>query len=260
MKGSLAKTRTVATLEWRAERVRTSVSTVGLALALWAVGIWPGTETTLAQPRGEQTEARRLYEAGLAAARSERWADARDHFSRSYSLSRDPAALFNLALAQRALGRYADALQSFLTLEAHEGLEPALLSRIARLRAKSSAAVARVTVLGLDVRRYELWIDGEPRRDSGARPLDLTVDPGRRRLRVRGPAGKSIVARSWRLSLDRGDQRMLSWTTEQPQKRRWFVGLLTAGALLVVGAAALAVGLLLRPDNLDCPMPSCITL
>lgn len=58
-------------------------------------------------------EARGLFDAGAAAYRDGRYADALDYFTRSYDLSSRPELLYNMAVSEEYLGHGADALAHF---------------------------------------------------------------------------------------------------------------------------------------------------
>jgi len=87
-------------------------------LAILLIGL-----TTMATPplaRAQegtgQDEAREAFRLGGEAATEERWADSEVWFGRAYALSGAPSALYNRAVALRALGRHVDARDAFRTL------------------------------------------------------------------------------------------------------------------------------------------------
>lgn len=131
-------------------------------------------------------EARALYEAGHAAARAERWADAAEQFARSYALSGAPPALFNLAFAYRAMGRHRDAAETFRALvERHrEQIDIATRERARALSASEAARVAELRLLELRDDPHQLTVDGRARIDQGQRPWRLRLDPGSHALSV----------------------------------------------------------------------------
>ena len=130
-----------------------------------------------------------------------RWADAAGLFERSYALVPRPATLRNLALADRARGRYARAigeLERFLATASPsatvrrdaEQLLSEMRSRVATLVIDTDPPAAHVSV------------------DGVATPSDVpvTLDPGEHRVLAMGE-GNSQAARG--LSLDAGERRRL---------------------------------------------------
>lgn len=139
----------------------------------------PSAAPAVLDPLGD--EARVEFEAGLAALRDERYADALQSFERSYRARRVASVALNLGITLRALGRLVEArvrFQEFLELASaaqHErydrevtGYLADLSRRIVRVRVALVPETARFTV---DGRRAMQGVDGS-----------YTVDPGERRF------------------------------------------------------------------------------
>lgn len=123
---------------------------VALALALVLLGPWPRAR---AQSADELAEARRLFEAGLAAASDHRWAEARASFEQSLAITERASTLLNLAAAQAETGAVVASAESYRRfLEIATG-------RDARHRDEAEAALARVGArvahLEIDTSRLE---------------------------------------------------------------------------------------------------------
>lgn len=127
-------------------------------------------------------EARALFIAGLAAVESGRWADAIESLERAYSLSRVPAALYNLAFALRALGRNREARDAFdRLLVEHANIDDEMRQNAERYRTEVAARVATIALVDLRAdRRYEVRVDGARVPDRGRRPMTVEVDSGDR--------------------------------------------------------------------------------
>lgn len=134
-------------------------------------------------PEEARVDAREAYRRGLEAAEDERWADSERWFGRAYALSDEPSALFNRAVALRALGRYVEARDAFEALLARELTEP-VRARAHELLAQTRARIARLQLEGLPEATHTVELDGAPRPDSGERPVVLEVDEGEHALVV----------------------------------------------------------------------------
>lgn len=132
-------------------------------------------------------EAREAFQRGSEAAQEERWADSEREFRHAYDLSHSTSALFNRAVALRALGRHVEARDAFDTLLSDEGaLDPAVREQVTHLRGESAARVARIVLDGLDAPggRQRILLDGEGAADAGPRPLELEVNEGHHTILV----------------------------------------------------------------------------
>jgi len=134
--------------------------------------------------------AREQYAVGVEAADAERWGDALGRFEAAYESSCSFAALFNVAVTLRAIGRYARAMDALeLLFERHGNeLDDDTRSRATTLREEAMASLAGVRIEGLDRSiRYDLSWDGRLLADDGSRPIELVVDPGSHALTVEDP-------------------------------------------------------------------------
>lgn len=145
----------------------------------------------LAQPANDrEAESHALFVSGQEAADAGLWADAVELFQRSYELHASPAALFNLAVALRALGRHASARDALAKLLATHGDELGKPARheAERLLADESRRLARLTLDGLQETTQEtIRLDGEEREPQGQSPPSFELDPGPHRLVVQAP-------------------------------------------------------------------------
>jgi hypothetical protein len=122
-------------------RIRVAVGAT-LSLALVLAGV-PRARAAAA----EDDPAQRLFNQGVAAARENRWSEAREAFSRAYGLSQRPVVLINLAAAEVRTGRLKDAAIDYRRIlegdatpetaafrKAAADVLPALEARIPRIR------------------------------------------------------------------------------------------------------------------------------
>ena len=151
---------------------------------------WSGSASAQSEAARE-TEARALFASGRQAADAGLWSEAVDRFSRSYATFPTASALYNLAVALRALGRHIEARDALARLlEEHAGeLAGEQEADAQALLAAESVRTARIVLDGLarDT-RFELSLDDATPPDTGERPLVLEVDPGDHRLRVASDA------------------------------------------------------------------------
>jgi tetratricopeptide (TPR) repeat protein len=174
-----------------------------LSLSAILLGLAPPAQAQTVDRRHAALEA---FETGEAAAQEERWADAITAFQEAYELSGVPTALFNVAYALRALGRYVEARRAFdelFTLRVPEeiraeaeGYRDEVVARIAHLRLNQLEE-------GVE---YELRLDGQIVDDELVRPAVVDCDPGSHRVEVRR-AG--YVAFEWSGTVGEGQTREL---------------------------------------------------
>jgi hypothetical protein len=189
----------------------------------------------------------------VTASEEGRWADAVAHFELAYSVSGLAPALFNLAFAQRALGRHRDARDSFRRLfERHESELDATMSDEARILEREVARrVVRVEVRGLDDdETYDVRLDGHPVADGGERPFVIEVDAGHRVLHLSLPGYEPFL---WEGDPDDGEQVEIDATlARRGSDGEGFIG--STEFWIIVGAAAggalLAAGVLVQ-NNLQ---------
>ncbi|MBX7196327.1 MAG: PEGA domain-containing protein [Sandaracinaceae bacterium] len=131
-------------------------------------------------------DAVQAFDTGSRAAEEERWSDALPAFQRAYALTRSEIALFNVGYVLRALGRFVEAHAAFNEVIARLDGAGELLEQARAYRNEVLGRIAHLRVDGLEPQtRYALLLDGTAREDDGARPLDLSLDPGSHGLSVR---------------------------------------------------------------------------
>ncbi len=134
-----------------------------------------------------EAEARRLFDEGAALLQDGRHLDALARLERARALQEVPAIVFNIAVAQRGLGRYVEAainLERYVALAVARGLDPAVRAERERLLAETRAAIAHVTVR-VEGTGATVTMNGDAlRAEQLGRELDL--NPGRYRFAVGG--------------------------------------------------------------------------
>ena len=149
-----------------------------------------------AEPRSVDL-AREAYIQGIDAAKNERWFDAVEHFRHSYELSHTTAALYNLGVALRALGRHREARDTFaVLLKEGQKLDDATRENAQKLLRDAGQRVVQLRIAGFVAQgSYEVVVDGVPNAVSGETELTLELDEGRHAL-----------------SVQRGARSVLRWT------------------------------------------------
>jgi hypothetical protein len=156
-------------------RTRAAVA-AALALAVLLAGVLAARGAVAA----DDDPAQRLFGQGVAAARENRWSDAREAFARAYGLSERPVVLINLAAAEVRTGRLKEAAADYRRIlqgdpspetaafrKAAADVLPALEARIPRIRLHAT---------GLDAADV-VEIDGETISSDRLEEPHL-VDPG----------------------------------------------------------------------------------
>jgi hypothetical protein len=127
--------------------------------------------------------ARDAFEQGIRALEAQRYVDALAAFEESYRLRPSPVALYNVAVAQRGLGRIRDAIATFERYLAapERGIDRA---RLATIRSELDALRAQVVSLRLTLSpsTATLLVDGRPVTNATSNALEL--DPGRHIIEV----------------------------------------------------------------------------
>lgn len=214
--------------------LRRGILTIAL-LALPAIGAAQDEPPQDAAPNPEL--AREHYQRGLQAIEDGRWADALEAFQESFRAAPTLPALFNQAVALRALGRMREArdtfariLQDYPDAEELARLSADMMGREANMR------IARLEVGGLPEPDPELQLrlDGAPIEDSGERPLVLEVDPGEHTLAVNAPGYELF---EWLSDVDDGERVFVRVRLESEGIPIWpfiagGVGLAIAGAIV----------------------------
>jgi len=134
-----------------------------------------------------RARARALFAEGSNAIAESRWADAVEAFREVDALTASPVALFNLAFAYRALGRYREARDAFDEVIASAATDAETRADAARLRAEVAPRLAMLELRGLPSSDAEVSLDAFRVDDSGTRPLAVEADPGPHALIVRQP-------------------------------------------------------------------------
>lgn len=151
-------------------------------------------------------QARAEFVAGSEAATAGRWADSLEHFQRAYLMSGVPTALYNAAMALRALGRHREARDAFQRVVDVHGDSPA--AEPSREKAAEQAArVAVLTLAGLDPNAdYEIRINGRAHASSRGAEAELETDPGQNGVQA---SREGYEPWTWQGQLERGERRTL---------------------------------------------------
>ncbi|WP_437956116.1 hypothetical protein WME76_32290 [Sorangium sp. So ce119] len=150
-----------------------------------------------AQGSGDVESARVLFVQGAKLARQGRWEEARALYSRSLEIKPAPLTHYSLGVAQKELGRFADALASFRAFLA-EPSTPATAPYVGPARDAVAALEGRVGRATIAVRPGKvdgltLVVDGKPRRGGPGRVVE--VDPGDHEVVASAPGYRAAAAR-----------------------------------------------------------------
>lgn len=152
-------------------------------MLVWA----PLANAQEAQPDPSQVDAREAFRLGSEAAAEERWADSERWFRQAYELSQVASALFNQAVALRALGRHREARDAFASLLEGD-VDAAVRASAEQLMRQSANRVATIQLDGLDDDAdHSVQLDGAPQADEGQRPLTIEADEGSHSILVVRP-------------------------------------------------------------------------
>jgi tetratricopeptide (TPR) repeat protein len=192
----------------------------------------------------ELAEARQLFVSGSADVDAGRWSDAIAKFDRAYSLSCAPSALYNLAMALRALGRHRDARDAFdRLLREHPNLTGELRTNGTNYREEEATRVAVLILAGIDANvSPELHFDGETLADSGARPIQIETDAGSHSFTAQIPEHQPFL---WEGRLSDGQHEMVQVTFAPLAAREemdWVVPVIIGVAAAAVVGLAIGVG------------------
>lgn len=141
-------------------------------------------------------EARGHWDAGVVLAQRRNWDGARASFKAAYDVSKNPRVLFNLAVAEKELGRYAASLE-YLKKELAEGkaqISGDEESEIKQAIAGLEKFVAELTI-NVSEKDAEVFVD-EEKIDSSKLPGPVIVQVGRRRIRAVKPGFGEAVETS----------------------------------------------------------------
>lgn len=160
---------------------------VCFGLALGASRAHAQARLACSNDAANETEARALFQAGVAATNQERWADAIASLRRAYELSCHAPALFNLGYSFRALGRHREARDVLIQLLSdHRDLPDNIRQNATEFLQQERGRVAVLELLELDPgQRPEVTFDGRAIADDGTRPMRLETDAGSHALALR---------------------------------------------------------------------------
>ena len=132
-------------------------------------------------------EARGHWDAGVALAQRRNWDGARSSFKAAYDVSKNPRVLFNLAVSEKELGRFAAALDYFKR-ELAEGKGQITAEEESEIKAAIAGLEKFVAHLTVDVseKDAEVFIN-EDKVDSSKLPGPITVQIGTLRVRAVKP-------------------------------------------------------------------------
>ena len=263
--------------------VPNKLSRLGFLCGILSLLLWCLTASMAqAQTEDVRERAKALFEKGLEASDSERWAEAADLFTRSRTLLSRPSTVFNLVGALYRLGRYRESLAAARDYLAMSDplLDAAKRKEVEGLRDVMDKAIgtARVQVTPADAL---LDVDGE-RVSGSAGGYALQLDPGLHALVARRAGyrdhSESFAMESGgsvdlRVTLEAaGDVGVASSapapimlgapasdpapsapaSTDDRSRKRLRRSLWITGAVVVAGAAATVVALSLRGGKTDC--------
>lgn len=131
--------------------------------------------------------AKEQFETGVRLAGRRDWNGARTSFQAAYDASQNPRVLFNVAIAERELGRYAAAVETFKR-ELREGAGKLTKEEEAEVKAAIGSLEKLLATLTIDVAEpgADIYVDSEK---VGTSPLKgpVTVQVGERRIRAAKP-------------------------------------------------------------------------
>jgi len=140
-----------------------------------------------------ETCGRQEFEAGIEAYKKQNFADAARHFEAAQKVRPHPVVLFNWALAESKLGRFATALEHMDKVLADPETPKDLMAEVKKERA---IAERNVGTLEIEVPEgAETFVDDAP---VPGRPAVARLDPGEHRVRV-VLDGKSLTDKSVRV-------------------------------------------------------------
>jgi hypothetical protein len=163
--------------------IRTSIAVV-LAVSLFS-------SPAFAQPKRPKSvaetlsgEARKQFDAGVALAQRGQWDGARASWRAAYEASKNPRVLFNVAISERQLGRYAAAIDMF-NRELTEGKGTLTPEEETEVRGIIAGLEKLVASLAIDVSEpgADVYVDGD-RVGQSPLPGPIRLQLGRRNVRA----------------------------------------------------------------------------
>ena len=129
-------------------------------------------------------EARGHWDAGVALAQRKNWDGARSSFKAAYDVSKNPRVLFNLAVSEKELGRFAAALEYFKR-ELTEGKGQLFSDEESEIKAAISGLEKFVAHVTIDVseKDADVYINDD-KVDNSKLPGPITVQIGTVRIRA----------------------------------------------------------------------------
>lgn len=182
------------------------LTTLGVALSA------PSASVAQTAPTA-QGDARSHFEAGVAASNAGRWQDALREFEQARAIQATAPVLYNLGLAQRAVGRMRDARATFRALVEEHGprLSAERRTEIQGYLTEAEAALARLE-LTVTPAQATVLLDGAA---ITARSVEL--DPGRHEIVVESPGFRR---QRREIELRRGASAMVDLRLEREEVRR----------------------------------------
>src|SRR5687768_15510722 len=97
-----------------ASRLRSSIAAITAVALLTSSFAFAQPKPAPRKPLGEQLtgEAKKHFDAGVTLGTRKQWDAARTEFQAAWEGSKNPRVLFNVAIAERELGRYAAAIET----------------------------------------------------------------------------------------------------------------------------------------------------
>lgn len=139
---------------------------------------------TVSLPVLAQDEAKNLFKEGIEAFHAGDYPTALESFEASYAIRPMPKILFNMAMCQKAMYRYSDALETFekFIQTANLPADSPMHREVDSERSELLSKVGRITVISTPL-RAQVLIDGTP---IGETPLMSAhpVDPGEHHITV----------------------------------------------------------------------------
>ena len=162
-----------------------------VATSLLAPSFVVALETTaFAQPKKKTVreqlspEAQKQWDAALALYKAGQWDGARTSFNAAYDASKNPRVLFNVAVCEKNLGRYARAIEVFRK-ELVDGKGELSAEEVADVKAQIAGLEQFVASLTIDVNEpgAEIFVD-ETKIGVAPLPGPVSVSVGERRVRA----------------------------------------------------------------------------